>query len=372
MLFTIRGRILLTALFLSVLHTVSGQSSDSIPWSPKVLYMHTWPDSNATFPYAFRMKIRVYPYKYHDIEGRHYFQKTDVVWITAQSWLNDSVRERYLPLSQLYFDLAEWKARLLQEAVNSSDSLPDLIRYRTEMALANLIDRVGEATENGADSAEMHKWKNWTDSALAVVPHRNFPDWNPGIFRVGIHLNSGCQSFDKSLNTYLGPTIVNGGGVDFYVKRWMLGLQAEAGMFLKTGKLSVADFSYSDSTNLGMHQFGFATGWKVIRKERFGLTPDVGWTAFRLVNNDVVKGSFFHKSRFSYGWSAGIRSEYNFRDLLQSVHAQTGLQLWAYAGYAHVNFMDLEKGGSWTIRLGIGINIKSIIPGARTPGIYYF
>lgn len=359
-------------LFLSTLSTVKGQSADSIPWSPKVLYMHTWPDSNASFPYAFRMKIRVYPYKYHNIEGRHYFQKTDVVWVTNQSWLNDSVRERYLPLSQLYFDLAEWKARLLQEAINSSDTLPDMMRYRTELALSNLIDRIGEDTQNGADSVEMQKWKNWTDSALSVVPHRNYPDWSPGAFRVGIHLNSGFQSFGESLNTYMKSAFINGVGIDFYVKRWMIALQGETGMFLKNGKLSVADFSYTDSSSLSMHEFGLSTGWKVIRKERFGLTPELGWNTFRLVNNDVVKGSFFHKSRFSFGWSTGIRGEFNFRDLFQSMHAQTGLQLWGYAGYTQTNFMELEKGGSWIVRLGIGIHIKSIIPGARTPGIYYF
>lgn len=368
-----RCRILLAVLCSGAYLLVSGQQSpDSIPWSPKVLYMHTWKDSNAAFPYAFRMKMRVYPHVYNDFDVRYKFQKADVVWLTKQSWMNDSVRDRYLELSQLYFDIAEWKSRTLQEIVNCSDTVPDLVRYRSELSLAKLIDEIGEETRDGADSVLMIKWRNWADSALLAVSHRNFPAWEYGKIQVGIRGFIGMRFFVDPLKTYVGSVLQNGLGMELFIRRFMIGLHGGGGTFVKKGELAVADYSYTDSSRLGIRFLDASVGFSVVQSHRFSVTPCAGLNAFRLVNRDVVKGSFFYKSRISPGWSAGITTQLNFRDFVQNTHARTGLQLWCYTGYSQFDFMKIEKGGSLSVQLGLGFHIKTIVPEERKDWNYYF
>lgn len=369
----IRCRILLTVLCSGLFLFVSGQQSpDSIPWSPKVLYMHTWKDSNVSFPYAFRVKMRIYPHTYNDFDVRYKFRKADVVWLTKESWMKDSVRNRYLALSQLYFDIAEWKARTLQEIVNCTDTVPDLVRYRSEVSLAKLIDEIGEETRDGADSAAMKRWQFWADSALTAVPRRNFPAWEYGKISLGIHGFSGMRFFTGSLQAYVGNVLMNGLGMELFFNRFMVSLRAGGGAFLKKGQLSVPDYSYSDSSRLGIHYLDVSTGFNALRNDRFSVTPCLGLNAFRLINKDQVKGSFFYKSRISTGWSAGMTAQLNLRDFVQNAHARTGLQLWCYAGYSLFDFMKIEKGGSFTFQLGMGFHIKTVVPAERKDWNYYF
>lgn len=337
------------------------QQPDTVSWSEKALSGYEWPEPaenprSAQFVACLDVKLQ----KVRLDKTRHVHYAVNALWLRSESFLADSVKSRYLPLAQLFFDCYELESRKLQERLNSSDGFPETDIPAANKRVNDQLDALREITNNGFDTAEVNYWREWMDSALFRSPRIFQPQYELGDWEFGFDAGGGAAVINGNLSDYFQVLPALGYGASLNVKRIQFDYYALHSFAKSAMAFATGDFKFTDSNRLQINQTSWTMGIQCIRGYKWSVTPYGGLSIFRIINRDEPEGSLYAKGRASYNWEAGIITEWRFRHFYQSNAVQLFWKLRLKAGYAPINYLYKIPGNAVKIQLGIGFTLKSI------------
>ncbi|MES2557548.1 MAG: hypothetical protein V4604_15440 [Bacteroidota bacterium] len=337
------------------------QQPDTVKWSENATLNYEWPNPgeiprSAQFIAYLNVKLK----KELVDKTRRVYYSVDAQWLRNESFLADSVKSRYKPLAQLFFDCYELEARKLQERLNSPEGFPDAEIPASNKRVNDQVDVLREITNNGFDTTEVNYWREWMDSALMITPRSFLPNFEPGNWEFGFDAGGGGAIINGNLSDYFQVLPALGYGASVSLKRVQFDYYALHSFAKADSGFVIGDFKFTDSNRLQLNQTSWTLGIQSFRKYKWTVTPYAGLSIFRIINRDEPEGSLYAKGRASYNWEAGIITEWRFRHHFQSNVAQLFWKLRLKVGYAPINYLYKVPGNALKIQLGIGFTIKSI------------
>ena len=337
------------------------QQPDTVKWSENALISNEWPKPGDTPRSAqFIAHLDVKLIKDRIDKTRHVRYSVNAQWLRNESFLADSVKSRYLPLAQLFFDCYELESRKLQERLNSSDGFPETDIPESNKRINDQLDALREITNNGFDTAEVNYWREWMDSALLKTPRIFLPQFELGNWEFGFDAGGGAAVIGGNLSNYFQVLPALGYGASLNLKRIQFDYYALHSFAKSDSAFATGDFKFTDSSRLQINQTSWTMGIQCIRGYKWSVTPYGGLSIFRIINRDEPEGSLYSKGSASYNWEAGIITEWRFMQYYQSNAIQLFWKLRLKIGYAPVNYQYKISGNAVKIQMGIGFTLKSI------------
>lgn len=361
-------RYLLLALIAFASKLIVGQQPDTVQWSHNAMLNTEWPvpgeiPRSAQFIAYLDVKL----HKERIDKTTHVYYTVNTKWLRNESFLADSVKERYLPLAQLFFDCYELESRKLQERLNTSEALMDVEIPESNKRVNDQIDGLRTITNNGFDTLEMHFWRQWMDSALLATPRSFLPNFESGKWEFGFDIGGGISILNGDLSNYFQTLPAFGYATSLGIKRVQFDYSALHSFAKSDLAFVIGDFKFTDSSRLQLNQSSWTIGYQWFKHYKWTITPYGGLSTFRIINRDEPEGSLYAKGRASYNWEAGVVTEWRFFHFYQSNNAQFFWKLRLKVGYAPIYYLYKVRGDAVKIQLGIGFTMKSV---RNLPGEY--
>lgn len=334
---------------------------DTVQWSPDAMRNNGWPLPNEiSRPTQFIAFLDVKLHKERIHKTLHLYYIANPKWIRNESFVADSVKDRYLPLAQLFFDCYELESRKLQERLNTSEALMDVEIPESNIRLNDQIDGLREITNNGIDSMEMRFWRHWMDSALLATPRPFLPNFESGKWEFGFDIGGGVSMLNGDLSNYFQTLPAFGYAASLGIKRVQFDYSALHSFAKSDLAFVIGDFKFTDSNRLQLNQTSWTIGYQFLKHYKWTITPYGGLSTFRIINRDEPEGSLYAKGRTSVNWEAGVITEWRFLHFYQGNNAQFFWKLRLKVGYAPIYYLYKVRGDAVKIQVGIGFTMKSV------------
>ncbi|MDH4473373.1 MAG: hypothetical protein QE487_12265 [Fluviicola sp.] len=354
-------RYLLLALIAFTSKLSFGQQPDTVFWSNTAITTSVWPKPDETKqPAQFIAYLDVRLKKDRLDKTIHVHYSVNAKWLRNESFIVDSVKDRYLPLAQLFFDCYELESRKLQERLNTSEALMDLEIPESNKRVNDQIEGLREITNNGFDTLEMRFWRSWMDSSLLATPRTFLPNFESEKWEFGFDIGAGVSMLNGDLSNYFQTLPAFGYEASLGIKRVQFDYSALHSFAKSDLAFAIGDFKFTDSSRLQLNQSGWTIGYQCIKRYKWTVTPYGGLSTFRIINRDEPKGSLYAKGRASYNWEAGVITEWRFLHFYQGNNAQFFWKLRLKVGYAPIYYLYKVRGDAVKIQLGIGFTMKSV------------
>ncbi|HLP56152.1 MAG TPA: hypothetical protein VK151_14040 [Fluviicola sp.] len=337
------------------------QQPDTVKWSENAMLTSEWPQPGGSFRSAqFVAFLDVKLTKEETGQTKYIYYTVNAQWLRNESFLADSLKPRYVPLAQLFFDCYELEARKLQDRLNGPFAYADEEVPLSNKRVNEQLDALRQITDDGFDTLEMNYWRLWMDSALQATPRHFASDVVPGHWEFGVDIGAGAAALNGTLSDYfqLLPGFSFGAGVSY--NRIQFDYYALRSFAKSDVAFTSGDFKFSDSSRLQLKLSSWTIGVKCLNGYKWTVTPYGGLSAFRITNRDEPEGSLFEKGPVSVNWEAGVTTEWRFNHYFQSNAVQVFWKLRLKTGYAPVNYVYKIPGGAIKVQLGVGFTLKSV------------
>jgi hypothetical protein len=354
---------LLIILFLLSGASVWAQTADTVRWTKDVVEKSVWNQSpSVAEPLRFVGYIKIERRREYVGQTRHTHYATHAKWLRSESFMADSLSQRYKPLAQLYFDCFELESRVFQQTVNVTGIDIGEELQAAEKRVGARMTGIRSSTQNGADTAQVAYWREWMDSALLATPRIYLPAWEFGKFDLGFHVGGGVAVFNGQLSDYF--TTLPGWGWGFGVRYKRIAFDYNQLIGYTQSKLpfEVADFQFGDTTHLQVHNASASVGYQLLRGRKWEIVPYIAAHSFRLINRDQPEASLFAKSRSAISPEAGIITEWRFYEPIHNNYLRFSWKLMLKAGYTvPMQYLGKIDGGALLVQIGIGWTVRTIV-----------
>jgi len=343
------------------------QSYDSVAWSHAALSEVYWPKAaSPSVPFQFTAVFTLAEKQLKSGRTLHEHFYVEPRWIRSQSFVADSLRDLYLPLAQLYFDWYELEARKAQEVINTArTSGPSIVTGLKERA-DQYVEHIRTITEEGKNTVEMQKMRQYIDSALNATPRIDVPEWKEERFGLGFDLGSGASAFYGNLQNYFGAVSGYALGGGFHIHPFYLDIRLLAAETQSKLGFTQEDFKFTDSSRLQLRQASLNVGVRLFNHPKWAVVPFLGFTTFRIINRDEPKASLYGKGPASVNLEGGLLAEWRFLPVYQNNQLLFSMKLIFRTSYAITNYLYSIDGSTLKFQIGIGFNvneIRNIAPG---------
>lgn len=329
-------------------------------WEPALLEEEQWPSPVNGSPYRLEATIRIVRLKQKIAKTHYETQAARAVWLKNESWLADSLYERYAAYSQLLFDCYEYEARRISGQINAegNDSLLLLqgALERAEKLKASLTDY----TVEGTDLRRMREMRVWMDSLLSVTPRYDTPGSeavNSGFF---MDAGAGVRFCGGGLADYFGTVAGFSYGVKLRIRRIGIDFNRLIGTTRVLQTKTFEDFKFEQGDWVSLRQNAFSLGYETFRSGRFSCVPFAGVSTFRVNNLEQPDGSLYNRGPVSVNPSAGISVSYFTQPFYQDSHLQYCWYFVLRSQFDAVEYLKELKGNTIRFQLGVGMAFNRI------------
>lgn len=354
-------RLVPVLLFLCCFGRHSAQIADSLHWTGNRVGQTGMQQSESpVIPFQFNACLKTTLKKEWIGSTLHAHYVTNPYWLYHQSFAADSLKERYYPLAQLYFDCYELESRRLQEKINLQPEFFRELNIQSDQRIREQIAAIRVATSDGQDSTQMVFWRKRMDSTLRVTPRLFPPEYEMGNFQLYFDVDGGIALPGGTISDYFNPNVGWGIGAGFRYKRFVFDYAILHTYPVAMKNFSVADFKFGDTSSLRVSYSSLQLGAELISTERWSVMPLLGIGSFRVINRDEPKGSLYEKGRVSLNIAFGLQTEWRFIRFYQNNQAQFFWKLIFRAGYMPIDFLKVVPGNSLNLQLGIGYALRTV------------
>jgi len=344
--------------------TVSSQGHDSLIWNSSVLLKTVWldppPSPLVLFQFSARIVVKEKVQKFDRTVHRHLYSEAQ--WIRSESFMADSLENRYRPLAQLYFDCYELEARKVQELINMQNNTvpdPDIALFAMQKAQI-AMSTVRTLTNEGKDTVQLRQLRHYMDSALSVTPRTDIPAWEYQHVAIGFDVGPGLSVFSGEMADYFHPLAGWSLGAAFRYRRFMADYRILSGRTHSKKEFYLEDFKFSDTSRLQINQGTLSFGICVIDKPKWTVAPYAAFSTFRIINREEPDGSLYRRGPAFANIEGGLLAEWNFLPFYQNNSSLLSWKMLFKGGYSTADYLHVINGGSLKIQVGIGLTLNAI------------